>query len=152
MALEARFDKKVEAKMKEMEERFNEKIRAVEAKVGSASRRSGSAPAGGGAFEPGYVEIKGWCTFDDRFEKGISRGEGERLFKEWKDKLPPEVSGLIKRIQLPGIKNHKMKVVLKEKGRDNAMELKGSLLDVFEIHAVRLNGTTPYITIERPPM
>eukprot|EP00973_Karenia_brevis_P062737 8723157-Karenia_brevis.AAC.1 len=61
------------------------------------------------------------------------------------------MKALVKQVRLPGIKNHKMKVMLKEKGRENAMEVKSTLVDIFETHGVKINGEVPYVTIERPP-
>eukprot|EP00973_Karenia_brevis_P054190 7529298-Karenia_brevis.AAC.1 len=94
-AIEERFNTRISQEIKALEERFEERVKRVEQRVGS-SQRSQSTPSRGSHL-PGYIEVKGWCTFEERVEKGISRGEGERLLKEWRDALPADVSNNIRK-------------------------------------------------------
>eukprot|EP00973_Karenia_brevis_P012220 1658501-Karenia_brevis.AAC.1 len=68
-ALEERFNAKVTQEIDALEKRLEDRIKKVESQMGTSRYRTNSAPAGNGAVEPGFVEVKGWATFEERLTK-----------------------------------------------------------------------------------
>ena len=57
----------------------------LESQIEELERRLGRVPGGSGpngdGFSPEYVEVKGFCAWDERLEKGATRSDAEDLLK-----------------------------------------------------------------------
>ena len=59
---------------------------------GNASRRASSAPHGVySSFEPSHLELKGFCAWEDRHKKGITRSETQMMMDKLNAMLPVQV-------------------------------------------------------------
>jgi hypothetical protein len=100
------FRKEVDARFDVLERRVAECEKLRSGLGGSSSTRAGSE----GQFEPTYVELKGFCDYQDRFEKGITRGEAEALVERLKRSVPEALRADIGPLRLRGLRNYSIRV------------------------------------------
>lgn len=137
--LEPRVDQ-LETDVRELKKREN----AMEAK--STGQQSQGQSSGG--FTPTFIEIKGFCTFDERREKGLSRTEVKRHFDELKAILPEDLKEHFKEVVPTGLFSYKVKVKVTP---GHAFDMKASLNDIFQQGQHLINGAKPYVVTERTP-
>ena len=58
-----------------------------------ASRRASSMPANirDPSFTASYVDVKGWCEYAERMQKGLTRPEAEALYTKLVDQVPAQI-------------------------------------------------------------
>eukprot|EP00972_Heterocapsa_arctica_P106319 15662851-Heterocapsa_arctica.AAC.1 len=108
------------------------KEEGVSTAVGSPSRVSSvtsppsSAAYFGNHWRPNYIEIKGFCSFEERVEKGIDRTRATTFVKNLKDQLLEELKGKVGDIHLKGQLNCSIRAQVDP---GFAMEIQGTLRD-----------------------
>ena len=137
--LDPRIDK-LEIKVQELKRRMD----AVEA-------RSNGEPPGNQSskeFKPSFIEVKGFCTWDERREKGLSRAEVKRHFDEMKACLPEDLTEHFKESVPGGLFSYKIKVKVDS---GHAYDIKATLNDIFQQGKCKIKGVKPYTVTERTP-
>ena len=133
-------------------EGWEPRIKALEDVV--ANRGGGGGGVGPGAanprgdFQPQYLELKGWCTWDDRKENGITRKQADRLVTSLKSELPEGMPQFLGDLMLRGLYNYSVR--LKVLDLEKAMELRGCLTDILKSSPEKYltNKKTPYCVAE----
>ena len=106
-------------------------------------------PQSGGDFTPAFIEIKGFCTWDERREKGLSRAQVKRHYDEPKTLLPEELRVHFKDLVPSGLFTYKIKVKVTA---GHAHDIKMTLNDIFEQGKQNIiNNLKPYVVTERTP-
>lgn len=126
------------------------RITALENQVLKLStHQSSSSEEVGSNFVPKYIELKGFCEFEQRHEKGISHKEAERFFLAIREHMPEQVRPKMKaEVRLGGLLGYKIKVFV-EAG--HAQEVKGCVEDIVTTHGMKINGVIPRVVTERSP-
>jgi hypothetical protein len=132
-----------------------DKIEALEPRVQELERRIAEAPhvlrgasASSGDFVPTFEEIKGFCSWEERQEKGLTRAMATRLVELMRSKLPNELKDHFKEVQLRGIMNYKVQVKC---APEFTREIRGCLADILKANDdLKVNGVQPYVIAERP--
>ena len=102
-----------------------------------------------GMFKPTHIEIKGFCEWNKRKEKGICRAEAEELLKKLTQKLPGSVQGKVGVLEMFGVRCHKFRVnVTVPHAVEVGMAFKQYLQ---EDDSLQFDGRTLYATIQREP-
>ena len=94
----------VESKVEEMDKRLGE----VEKKLGEQT--SGFSGDTHVAFKPSYLEIKGFCDFNERLVKGVTRAEADSIVDKLKASFPEHAQGHVGAHVLRGPHNFSIKV------------------------------------------
>lgn len=87
--LEKRFDLKLKAALDSLSNRLT----ALETKYAglktSPPERGHSAPLA--PFVPSFVDLKGWCEWEEPLQKGITRAEGKAMIAKLLDITPKDI-------------------------------------------------------------
>ena len=73
-------------------------------------------------FQPQYVEVKGFCSWNDRLSKGATRGDAEELMQELLPLLPLQLQQHDRPLQLRGLRNYSVQIPV---ASDVMREVKG---------------------------
>lgn len=79
--------------------------------VENAGKRSSDASTSDG-WAPGYVELKGYCTFDERKTKGLTRAQALTIQQKLTECLHDSLRGAVRDIQLRGERSYSMRVFI----------------------------------------
>ena len=98
-------------------------------------------------FIPSYITTKGFCTWKDRREKGVSRAQAQSMVKDLKQRLPEDLKEHIKEPNLRGMMSHAVRV---DTAPTKTLEIRGCLQDIIRNDDVKVNGIQPFVVAERP--
>ena len=115
--------------------------------VSKGQEPDGQAPRGV-KFIPSFIEVKGFCSWDDRREKGLTRENVKRTCDEVKALLPEDLKQHFHDFVLNGLSSFKIKVNVTP---GHAYDIKASLNDIFQQGQYKINGVKPYTVTERTP-
>eukprot|EP00973_Karenia_brevis_P052230 7257680-Karenia_brevis.AAC.1 len=76
---------------------------------GGGGGGGGGAPGGMG-FMPSYVEVKGFCKYEERKEKGATRAQVNQFVSDFKAQLQEDQRSWIGRPQIRAIKSYKFQI------------------------------------------
>ena len=86
----------------------------LESRIEEVERKLGRTPGGSGqnsiTFSPAFVEVKGFCTWDERLEKGATREDADNLVKLLMPSLPAQLQQRVKPFSLRGLRNYSIKI------------------------------------------
>ena len=145
-SLDAKFTGKVEA----LDTKFmgvtgdldNKRVKELE------NGRGGQAGQTGEWSGPKHLEVKGFCTWDERVAKGATKDQVRTFVKEFKESLSPEMQAWV---GAPIIKANKLYKFQVKVDQENIWEVK----DLWETFVAEndktLSGNTPRIIVERSP-
>ena len=110
---------------------------------------SSSAPSvAGHEWRPRYVEIKGFCEFEDGMKSGVARGEAMIYVEGLKQRPQPELKAQVGEVHL---RAHMNTAIRLDVNPDYAVELQGTLRDILDAGGHNLRGKTPFPVLEKPP-
>ena len=69
-----------------------------------------SKPGQGSQWAPTYVEVKGFCKFDERKDLGIDRPGAAALYQVLKNLLPADLQAKVGEFQLTAARNHSIRI------------------------------------------
>ena len=152
--LELRVDKADEAI--ESLKQIDPRVVQLETDVQELKRRMAAMEAGGkgqqsqadSEFTPSFIEIKGFCTWEERRDKGLSRAQVKQHYDELKAILPDELRQHFKELVPSGLFTCKIKVKVTP---GHAHDLKATLNDIFKQGQKKINNIEPYVVTERTP-
>jgi hypothetical protein len=146
--------KDVKKEMKEVTGRVDdheERIKTLE-KGDAGGRGRGGAQSGGGgvkSFMPQHLEVKGYCTFEERTDKGATREMIAEFIQKFKDSLiTEEEKGWIGKPQIRAKKMFKFKVKINP---EYIWEVRDMWKSFIEENDITLADATPYLIVERSP-
>ena len=64
------------------------------------------------SFSPEFMEVKRFCSWDERLEKGATRDDAEELLKLMLPLLPAQLRQHFKPFSLRGLQNYTDKIVV----------------------------------------
>jgi hypothetical protein len=131
------------AKVEGLEPRVQELERKIAETAASCSTSSLTSED----FVPKYVEIKGYCSWEERREKGLTRDKAGRLVAELRGHLPEELRGHFGEMQLRNMFNHKIQVSCTPKF---TREIRGCLAEILQKGDIKVNDAILRVTAERP--
>jgi len=125
--------------------------------IGEQPTRSGTSSSfipsgissGINGFTPSFLELRGWCSWEEREEKGVRRVEDvEPFMRGLLEHLPQGYHKYIGAPRLFGAKNVKLQLPI-EPGM--AWELRGVIRDAILHGDLKLRGIVPRVTVEDSP-
>jgi hypothetical protein len=115
-------------------------------------KRAGSAggPQGGGdgTFVPQHLEVKGFCTCEERQTKGVSRTVIDEFVKKFRESMDEEKRSWVGASVVRSLKSYKFKVKVNS---EYIWEVKEMWSNFVESNDEKLSGSTPYFIVERSP-
>ena len=108
----------------------------------------GRGGGSGDEFVPSYLEVKGFCSFEEKNTKGISRAVITDFVNKFKEYLDEEKKAWVGVPQIRGLKSFKFKVKVKP---GHAWEIRELWTDFVSQHDVRLAGVVLYFIAGRSP-
>ena len=125
----------------------------LQSRIEELERKLGRSPGSGGgpsaAFQPQFLEIKGFCEWGKRLEKGATREDAAELMNLLMPTLPTSLHGYIKPFQLRGIRNYSIQAPI-----DSTVirEVKGIWTDAFKQGIVHgPDDAELYATLQKSP-
>ena len=116
----------------------------------SGSAASASSRAGSAEFSPGFIELRGWCTWEERHSKGVRREEEVSPFLvALKEHMPSSYHEMLGPAKLFGARNIKVQIPIKP---GMAWELRGVVMDAIQHGGLTLGGVAPRVTVEDSPL
>ena len=111
----------VKEENKSLVESFQKRFGAIESRqeqlehrIEQIERKMGRNPGGGNSmevdFQPGFLEVKGFCTWADRLAKGATRTDATELMNILTPLLPQELQAQVKPFELRGLRNYSIKI------------------------------------------
>lgn len=88
-------------------------------------------------FQPSYVEVRGWCSFDARRTAGLTRTECQSVVQQVRAHLAPEVAAHVGDISVRGVRNYAFKVAVRG-GANIVAEVAGVANDLVASGTVQL--------------
>jgi hypothetical protein len=114
-----------------------------------SSQPSSSASMRPGAFTASYIEIKNFCDYDERKNKGVDRKQAEELVASLTAQLPLSIQCKVGEIVLFGRRAQKIKI---EVVPPYALEIAMFWKEIFvEDQQFLFNGRRLFTTVEREP-
>ena len=77
-----------------------------------AGPRDGGSQPSRPTFQPSYVEARGWCTFQDRRTKGLTREQCAAIVDSLKTQLAPEVAARVGAMQVRGLRSYTFRIAV----------------------------------------
>ena len=109
----------------------------------------GSSSSSSTTWQPTYLEVKGFCEYEQVSQKGITRSEASALIGKLLGILPEELKAHVKEFQLRAAKNYAVRVpVTPEYLREIANTWSDELKDPKNKTP---DGKLLFITVQRPP-
>ena len=102
-----------------------------------AASEVGLAPPG---FTPAFVEARGWCKFQDRSTKGLTKAQCSSILATLKTHLDPGVAARVGDVQVRGLRNHVFRFPV-QGGAGTCMEVSGVANDLVKVGQVGLPDT-----------
>ena len=134
------------AEVETRQDRLEERIEKLEQKMG---RAPGSAGGNSQGFQPEFVEIKGFSTWQDRLNKGATRQDAGELMTMLMPLLPHDLHQHIKPFELRGLRNYSIKIPV---ACEVIREVKGIWSDAMK--AKQVSGPDQselYVTFQKSP-
>ena len=129
-----------------------ERIKKIEGKLAGVATLGGVGSGGGGLpgaeFTPNFVEVKGFCTFEEKATKGVTRAEINDFIGKFKNQLLPEQKDWIGQPQIRALKSYKFKVKVNP---DMIWEIKDNWANYVNENGILLAGSAPRLIVERSP-
>ena len=138
-------DPRVEKLEKEVED-LKKRMAKIEASHSSGASAAHAPTANG--FTPTYVEIKGYCSWDERREKGLTRTQATQMHGKLKAALPAELQEHFGDLVLNGMFANKLRI---KTTAEYNLDVRASLTDIFKSGEFNINGVVPYVVSERSP-
>ena len=107
-----------------------------------------SQGSGGGEFIPQHLEVKGFCTFEQRQTKGVSRAMITEFINGFKESLNEVQKTWVGAPVVRSLKSYKFKVKV---NADFVWEVKELWTNYVIDLGTELSGKTPYFIVERSP-
>ena len=123
----------------------------------SAGRTSSTAWSGGrpseasserAEHEPRHLEIKGWCNWDERMTKGVTKDQFLAWYEGMLNHVPSHYQAYLGQPRFFGLRNVKVHLPAKA---GQAWETRGILRDAIEMHQEELAGCKPKVVCEDSP-
>ena len=100
-------------------------------------------------FVPGFVEVEGWCRFEDRGAEGVTRDEIEEHMVAVKGKAPASIRAAMGIIQVGGYRNSRFRVLV---ANGRAPEVRDWMRELYEgDETMRIKGADMKVRVERSP-
>lgn len=100
-------------------------------------------------FSPSFVEVEGWCKFEDRAAGGVTREEVETHVTALKDKAPAGIRGIMGEIHVGGYRNSRFRIMV---AHGRAPEVRDWMRELYERDTtMRINGAGMRVKVERSP-
>ena len=146
---------KVDSIQKEVQT-VKKEVKVIDKKVDDHEKRikaleSGGANARGGGredFVPHYLEVKGFCTWEERKTKGVTGADIRKFVASFKESLNEEQKGWVGAPEVRGFKMYKFKVKVDP---EFIWETKELWIDFVTANNVTLADPVPYFIVERSP-
>lgn len=133
------------AKPEEEMRELKRKVTDMESRLGSAS--TASSGHGEPAVVPSFLEIKGFCTWEQRRQKGLTRSQATQFYEKFKEALSGDLKEHFGESMLSGLFNYKIKIQTTPK---HTLDIKSYLIDLFTTEErFKINDQTPYVVPER---
>ena len=120
---------------------------SLEARV-MALETGQSAGGGDDGWKPKYVDICGFCKFEEVAAKGVTRTVASALVERLKAQLDPNLKNHVRDIQLRSGRNFKVRVPIT---RDYCLKVKNSWNDLLGKAENEYEGSTLWAQVERHP-
>ena len=144
VSFERRFSA-IESRQEQLEHRVEE----LERKVGRVPGGSVAAGTSNSRFSPEFVEIKGFCSWSERFMKGATRADAGELLKLLTPLLPQDLQQHVRPFELRGLRNYSVKVPINP---ECIREIKGIWSENFKAKRVTGPGECElYVTLQKSP-
>ncbi len=140
----------VKTKLTEMDTR----LVTVESKQESMDKRHASLEQGGAgnasqSFQPGWVDVKGFCDYKDRKTQGISRPEASTLVQLMVSWLPDDLKKHVGEFILTGGKSFSVRIPATP---TYCREISSIWKDKFEETSYKFRDSKElFVTLQRPP-
>lgn len=95
---------------------------------------AGEAPP---TWQPKYIEAKGWCTFEERTTKGLTREQCEAIVASLKQRLAPSIAAQVGELEVRGLRSYAFRVRIRG-GLGVVLEVSGVARDLVASGALRL--------------
>ena len=135
----------VESRQEQLEHRIEE----LERKVGRHPGSDGMSSASPRKFAPEFVEVKGFCSWNDRLSKGASRSDADQLMQLLVPLLPGSLKEHVKPFELRGLRNYSIKIPVSS---HVIREVKGIWSESMKAKRVCGPGNSKlYVTLQKSP-
>ena len=136
---------KLETEVEELKRRMAEMESQMSSRASSSSNNMNGKMTG---FTPSYIEIKGFCGWEERRVKGLSCSQASTIFEKLKTSLPQELQDHFGPLVTTGMFCNKLRI---KTSISHTMDIKASLSDAFVTKTFQINDTVPYVVAERSP-
>ena len=96
-------------------------------------------------FAPSYLEIKGWCSFEDRNTLGLTEGQAREFIVKLRQGVGSDLDSMIARAGAIRVKNTKITGYLKNPSSSNCKQIREAMCAYIERENIKLGGATPYV-------
>ena len=135
----------IESRQEQLEHRVEE----LERKLGRVPGNTGATSNNGTQFVPEFVEIKGFCSWKERLDKGATRADASELMKLLMPLLPQELQPHVRPFELRGLRNYSIKIPVNS---DVIREVKGIWSENLKAQRVTGPGKCElYVTLQKSP-
>ena len=128
-------------------ENHEKRITEIESKL-----KDGNLGGNGGGsssdFVPLHIEVKGFCTYEERETKGATREQIKAFIDGFKATLPQDERSRIGQPQIRAKRSYKFKVKINP---EFIWEVKDQWNEYIQREEIELAGQTPYLIVERSP-
>ena len=132
--------------METRQAQLESRVEELERKLG---RNPGAFAQQAENFAPEIVEVKGFCSWDERLAKGATRSHAEQLMALLIPLLPDQLKPRVKPFQLRGLRNYSIKIRIES---SIIREVKGIWSDQLKSGTVHGPGNKElYVTLQKSP-
>ena len=135
----------IESRQEQLEHRVEE----LERKLGRVPGNTGATSNNGTQFVPEFVEIKGFCSWKERLDKGATRADANELMKLLMPLLPHDLQPRVRPFELRGLRNYSIKIPVSSVV---IREVKGIWSENLKAQRVTGPGQCElYVTLQKSP-